>query len=222
MGTYTYRLTRSYRDDDGEMHTETLGDMPIQARDLRSAEAEIAKRVQSREASTGEDLGFGLCGMPSLEEMRQDEKLSSNPSLNPSARFEMEDLPMKASAKKKTATRAATAKKSPSPRRRSTVTRSKTAKTTARPKKSLPPMRTPGEQPRDSFGRFARKTGAVIWGAAKGTVKAVGKAHKTVKRVRSDMRRRARLEERERRISLAEREKKLGLRKKAVKRGSKR
>src|SRR6266705_4139969 len=51
---------------------------------------------------------------------------------------------------------------------KATIARSKaTMKQTrveARPKKALPAYRMPGEeQPRDSFGRFARKTGAVLW-----------------------------------------------------------
>lgn len=96
----------------------------------------------------------------------------------------------------------------------------------ARSKKSLPPVRLPGEeQPRDSLGRFARKTGAVLWGAAKGagravvgTAKGIKKAHKTVKRVRAAGRRRANLEARERRIALAERERKAGMKRKKVRR----
>lgn len=110
----------------------------------------------------------------------------------------------------------------PAVRRKRTVVKSAQI---ARPVKKLPPMKTPGEQPRDNLGRFASKTGAVLWGATKATgraikstAKAVGKAHKTVKRVQSAGRRRARLEERERKIALAEREKKLGLRKKVVRR----
>jgi hypothetical protein len=140
---------------------------------------------------------------------------------------DMEDLPMKPrsapTVKRKPASSA-----SPSPRRRSTATRNQTAKTASRPVKPLPPMKST-EQPRDSLGRFARKTGAVLWSGAKatgrairGTARGIKKAHKTVKRFNADMRRRDRLEERERRIALAEREKKLGLRKKKVVRRRKR
>lgn len=126
--------------------------------------------------------------------------------------------------------RKAPVKRPPTARETTTrATKKQTAHAGNRPVKKLPPMRTPGEQPRDSFGRFARKTGAVLWGAAKGTVKAVKStakaaqsAHKTVKRVSANARRRANLEARERRIALAEREKKLGLRKKKVTRRRKR
>ena len=83
-------------------------------------------------------------------------------------------------------------------------------------KKPPSPMKT--EQPRDHLGRFARKAGAVIWGAAKGTVKAVkgtSKAvesvHRTVKRVQANARRRAALEHRERKLDLHKREIAAGL-----------
>lgn len=80
-------------------------------------------------------------------------------------------------------------------------------------KRSAP---TKQEQPRDKLGRFARKTGQVLMGAAKGTAKAVKSVHKTVKRVRADSRRHASLEHRERKIALVERERKAGLKRKKV------
>jgi hypothetical protein len=129
-------------------------------------------------------------------------------------------------AAKRKATRDANAKRRPPTARQTTVKRTQTARAGNRPVKKLPPMRTPGGQPRDSRGRWV-KVGAALWSgtkatvkgtvkAVKGTAKAVGKAHKTVKRVSANARRRANLEARERRIALAEREKKLGLRKKKV------
>ena len=135
------------------------------------------------------------------------------------------ELKKREAAAKHKSTRDANAKRRPPTARETTTraTKKQTARAGSRPVKKLPPMRASGEQPRDRLGRFARKTGAVLWGAAKGTVKAVkstakavGKAHKTVKRVSANARRRANLEARERRIALAEREKKLGLRKKKV------
>lgn len=114
----------------------------------------------------------------------------------------------------------------PTVRRKRTVAR--TAQV-ARPVKKLPPMKTPGEQPRDNLGRFASKTGAVLWSGAKatgraivGTANGIRKAHKTVKRVQASGRRRARLEEKERKVALAEREKKLGLRKKTTRKRKRR
>jgi len=142
--------------------------------------------------------------------------------LERAVKTDMEDLPMKPrsapTVKRKPASSA-----SKSPRRRSTATRNQTAKTTARPVKPLPPLGAKQtEQPRDRLGRFARKTGAVLWSGAKATGRAIRGTARGVKRIRSDMRRRARLEERERRVALAEREKKLGLRKKTVIRRRKR
>jgi hypothetical protein len=80
------------------------------------------------------------------------------------------------------------------------------------PAKRVVKPQPPVEQPRDRFGRFARKTGQVLWGAAKGTVKAAGKAHRTVKRVNASARRYKRLELREREVALRERQAKLGKR----------
>ncbi len=142
--------------------------------------------------------------------------------------FEMEDLPMKSPTSKPTVRKKRTVKRPPTAREMTMkATRKQTAKAGSRPVKKLPPMRLPGEeQPRDALGRFARKTGTFLWGATGkvivGTAKGIKKAHKTVKRVQTNARRRAKLEERERRIALAEREKKLGLRKKKVVRRRKR
>lgn len=135
--------------------------------------------------------------------------------------FEMDDLPLKPAP-----TPAAPVRKRTPAKRKSPTRQAQTVKASARPKRQFPPVRLPGEeQPRDRFGRFARKTGAVLWSATKatgravaGTVKTVRKAHKTVKRVQSSARKRANLEARERRIALAEREKKLGIRKKVRRR----
>jgi hypothetical protein len=107
-------------------------------------------------------------------------------------------------------------------KRKTTTSRSsnrQTAKTaTARPKKELP--RSSVSQPRDQWGRFARKAGTVIWGAAKGTAQAIAggvktarSAHKTIKRVNAANRRRRNLEMRERAVDIAEREQKLRKRK---------
>lgn len=86
--------------------------------------------------------------------------------------------------------------------RRRKATTKQQATMPVRSKKELP--RSSVSQPRDHLGRFARKTGAVLWGVAKGTARAVvgtarvaQKAHKAVSRAQSDARRRARLEERE-------------------------
>src|SRR2546430_17682678 len=68
-----------------------------------------------------------------------------------------------------------TARQTTAQRRKPTNARarqSQTVKSTARPKKSLPPMRTPGEQPRDNLGRFASKAGDVLKATARGTSKA--------------------------------------------------
>ncbi len=148
--------------------------------------------------------------------------------LLPIGTIPMEDLPMKAPTTKAQSEKSAVAKASttrsstakPTTRRRSTTTRAKTAKSGTRPVKPMPQ-----EQPRDSLGRFARKTGQVLWAGVKtagravvGTAKGIRKAHRTVKCVHAGYRRRARLEEREKHIALAEREHKLGLRKKVVRR----
>jgi len=114
--------------------------------------------------------------------------------------------------------KARNARKQPAKRK---TTRSQKV-STPKPKKSLPPVRLLGEeQPRDHLGRFARKTGAVLWGATKatgraikGTAKAMKRAHKTVKR--ADIRRRARLAMRE--LKLKERERKAGMKRKKVRR----
>jgi len=134
--------------------------------------------------------------------------------LEEGARREWEvELKKRESADKRRLTRVRNAKKSTSTRRGSPATQSRTGKT-KRPVKSLPPM---AGQPRDHLGRFARKAGAVLWGATKATgrvikatVKGVKSAHKTVKRVNAAARRRDRLAERERAVRLREREKKLG------------
>ena len=83
----------------------------------------------------------------------------------------------------------------------------------------------PIEQPRDRLGRFARKTGQVLWAGAKatgkaikGTAKAVKSAHKTIKRAQSSARKRAALEYRERKLDLHKREQASGLRRKKVRR----
>ena len=149
--------------------------------------------------------------------------------LYPIVPTDMEDLPMKASTTKAQSEKSAVAKASttrsstakPTPvRRRSTTTRRKTA-TSKRPVKPLPPLQ--GDQPRDALGRFARKTGQVLWGAAKatgraivGTAKGIHRTHTRMMRAHAGYQRRARLEERERHIALAEREHRLGLRKKRV------
>ena len=142
-----------------------------------------------------------------------------------SVKTDMPDLPMKPPTKaqfEKSAVRRITAK-STTRRRSTSTTRSKTARVGSKPVKPLPPMH--GDQPRDALGRFARKTGQVLWGAAKatgkavvGTAKALHRTHKAVKRAHAGYKRRARLEEREQRITLAEREKKLGLRRKKIRR----
>jgi hypothetical protein len=117
----------------------------------------------------------------------------------------MEDLPMK--APKRTVRKPRTVgKKKPAPN---------------------PPCK--GEQqPRDRLGRFARKTGHILWAGAKaagsavvGTAKTVKRAHRTIKRVRSSARQRSALELRERKVAIAEREHRLGLRKKKIIRRSK-
>lgn len=124
----------------------------------------------------------------------------------PSTPTDMEDLPMK--PPKGTATR----------KRRSSSTSPKSK--TKRPVKP-----SPKQQPRDTLGRFARKTGQVLWAGVKatgravvGTAKGIKKVHKTIKRARAGYRQRANLELRERRLALAEREKKLGLKRKTVRR----
>lgn len=143
--------------------------------------------------------------------------------------FDMEDLPVKpqpapkpaAPAKRRTA-RPPTARQTTESRRKTRTSNARVPKAVKRPVKPLPPMR--GEaQPRDHLGRFARKVGAGLWGAAKGTgraiagtVKGARKLHRKIKHVRAAGRRRANLEAKERRIALAEREKKLGIRKKRV------
>jgi hypothetical protein len=156
--------------------------------------------------------------------------------------FEMEDLPMKArqrdlnkpippkrlsQGKRELMSKPFPPRRMPPTARQTTAraTKKQAARVGSRPVKKLPPMRTPGEQPRDSFGRFARKTGAVLWGAAKGTVKAVkgtakavGKAHKSVTRVQANARRRASLEATERKIALVERERKAGMKRKKIRR----
>jgi len=155
----------------------------------------------------------------------------------------MEDLPMKptptpvstASAPKRKATRAAntTSKKRPPTARQTTdriakrgkpkgkavtskTSRSQTVKTTQRPVKPLPAYRLPGEQPRDSLGRFASKvwsgTKVVARGtvrAVRGTAKTVKSTHKAIKRSNAAARRRANLEHRERSLALRERAAKL-------------
>lgn len=92
--------------------------------------------------------------------------------------------------------------------------------TASRPKKQLPQMRTPGEQPRDNLGRFASKAGAALWGATKATARGTGRAikathktvksaHKAIKRSNAAARRRADLEHKERALALRERAAKL-------------
>jgi hypothetical protein len=136
------------------------------------------------------------------------EDLFPNPNYKP---------PESAKSKKKKVVRQ---KRKATTETRSIATRSnqQVAKTPARPKKEIP--RSAVSQPRDHLGRFARKTGAVLWGVAKGTVSAVAggvktarKAHKTVKRVQASSRRRQKLEMRERELAVKEREQKLGKKK---------
>lgn len=131
------------------------------------------------------------------------------PRVLPIQKTDMEPLPMKPKPvvpAKGTATR----------KRRS-------SSSTAKSKTKRPVKPSPKQQPRDTLGRFARKTGQVLWAGVKatgravvGTAKGIKKVHKTVKRSRAGYRQRANLELRERRLALAEREKKLGLRKKKV------
>jgi hypothetical protein len=97
----------------------------------------------------------------------------------------------------------------------------KLARAPTKPKKELP--RSSVSQPRDHLGRFASKAGAVLWGAAKGTVNVVAggvktaqKAHKTIKRGQARARRRKNIELRERAVAVAKAEQKLGKRKKKV------
>jgi hypothetical protein len=71
------------------------------------------------------------------------------------------------------------------------------------------------QHPRDRFGRFAVKaiksTVKRVGKAIKSTVKGVKSAHRTVKRVQSDARKRAALEHRERKLDLHRREVAAGL-----------
>lgn len=140
----------------------------------------------------------------------------------------MEDLPMKPRPTPRTrAARSSTSKAMPTAKRRKSTTsktsRAQTVKSTARPKKSLPPHRLPGEQPRDSLGRFASKVWQGTKVAAKGTAKAVKgtvktakKVHRTAKRMGADMQRRDRIALKERELAVKERAKKLkGPRRKA-------
>lgn len=126
----------------------------------------------------------------------------------PIQKTDMEDLPMK-----------------PAQTPKGTATRKRRSSSTSPKSKTKPVKPSPKQQPRDPLGRFARKTGQVLWGAAKGTVKAVKgtvktvkKVHRTVKRIHSGARQRANLELRERKIALIERERKTGLKRKTVRR----
>lgn len=58
---------------------------------------------------------------------------------------------------------------------------------TSGPKRPLP--RSSVSQPRDHMGRFASKAGQVLWGAAKGTVSAIGSGIKTAKKVNKTIKR---------------------------------
>jgi hypothetical protein len=79
------------------------------------------------------------------------------------------ELKKRAASEKRQATRAANTKRRPT-----TVKRTQTARVGSRPVNKLPPMCTPGEQPRDNLGRFASKTGQVLKGAIFGTAHVVG------------------------------------------------
>lgn len=128
----------------------------------------------------------------------------------------MEDLPMK----QKAAVSNGSFPVAKQPVKKRTVAKRKSP--VKRKPKPLPTLQG-GEQPRDRLGRFARKTGQVLWGAAKvtgkaikGTAKAIKRAHKTVKRVQANGRKRAALEHRERRLDLHKREQAAGLKRKKV------
>jgi hypothetical protein len=135
------------------------------------------------------------------------------PDLEPNPNYKPDPEPKAAPKSKK--------KKVIRRKRKTTTTTSRnqrTAKTPPRPKKELP--RSSVSQPRDHLGRFARKTGEVLWGAAKGTVglvaggvQAARSAHKRVQRVQAAGRRRRKLEMRERAVEVAEREQQLRKRK---------
>jgi hypothetical protein len=144
----------------------------------------------------------------------------------------MPDLPMKEApppdAPKAEAPKAKPKKKVVRRKRKSSsagvkATSRQTAQMPATPKKELP--RSSVSQPRDHLGRFARKTGAVLWGMAKGTARAVvggvktaRKAHEAVSRAQASARRRQKIEMRERAVAVAEREKSVGKRKKVIRR----
>src|SRR5579859_6082987 len=91
--------------------------------------------------------------------------------LERAVKTDMEDLPMKA--------RHPDLKKPQPPKRLSQGKRELMSKplppakrrtTATRPVKPLPPLGAKQtEQPRDHLGRFARKTGAVLWSGAKAT-----------------------------------------------------
>lgn len=131
------------------------------------------------------------------------------------------ELKKREAAEKRRATRAANAKKRPPTTRQTTTraTKKQTGRVGSRPVKKLPAYRLPGEQPRDSLGRFA-SYGAAVWRgtkavargtrrAVKATAKTVKSTHRAIKQSNATARRRANLEHRERALALRERAAKL-------------
>lgn len=152
--------------------------------------------------------GAPVCAVSQLGNLSPgQQKLVSMPALQPKE-------PAPASKQKKKVVRR---------RKKNSTTKAKQSTTPTQPKKPIPASSV---QPRDRLGRFASKAGSLLWGATKGTARAVAgtvkvgkKVHKGVQAHQKQQKRRANIELRERAVAVAEREQQLrGKKKKVVRR----